>query len=132
MRRRFSNAGRKLAIAALAGGLIAGAVAAIVISPVLLRYRGIQDALGLVREFREIEFYGADLTGIFAASPLIALWHTPNGIRHPEGELFPGVVALKDAQWLVGPECQHRLVVKVDQQRYGHAKIEVAQALPDQ
>ena len=74
--------------------VLACAAAAIVLSPVLLKYRDIQNDLGLVRRFEEIEFFGADVSAIASASPLLALWHTADALRRPEGELFPGAVAI--------------------------------------
>lgn len=63
--------------------------------PVLLRYREAHAAMGLSRSISEIEDLSADLTGLLtvpepllASGPRVASWH------HPEGDIFPGAVAV--------------------------------------
>src|ERR1051326_6557827 len=53
--------------------VLACAAAAILLRPVLLKYRDIQNDLGLVRRFEEIEFFGADVSAIASASPLLEI-----------------------------------------------------------
>jgi hypothetical protein len=73
----------------------AAILASLPLVPLLIGYHGYQSALGLRRELYEIEYYGADLTGLWATTP--AVWsHLWTAEPRPEGALYPGatIVAL--------------------------------------
>lgn len=74
---------------------IALATPILAILPVLFRYREAHDAMGLSRSIGEIEDLSADLVGLLTVpeplllpGPGLASWH------HPEGDIFPGAVAV--------------------------------------
>jgi hypothetical protein len=74
---------------------IALAAPILAILPVLFRYREAHDAMGLSRSISEIEDLSADLAGLLTVpeplllpGPRLASWH------HPEGDIFPGAVAV--------------------------------------
>lgn len=78
-----------------AAGVAMGCVVAVaVLSPVLLAYRDIQNQLNLTRTVMEIENFSADITALATAWPQMMVWHTPDWLRGPEGELFPGTIAV--------------------------------------
>lgn len=83
----------------LGGVLIAWGVACVPLVPLLLGYERVHAAYGLTRAGAEAGF-GADLTSLFDASPLLKFW-TLQRFHQPEGELFPGFVALGLALLLV-------------------------------
>lgn len=62
--------------------------------PLFLKYRAIHERHGLQRDFGEIDGFGADLTSFLDASPLLKFWKLPVLFHRPEGELFPGAVAV--------------------------------------
>jgi hypothetical protein len=70
------------------GAASAGAMAAL--SPLAVGYSRIHAYYGLRRPFNEIMELSADVTSLFAASPLLALWGWTARWARPEGELFPG------------------------------------------
>jgi len=78
----------------IAGVAIGCALAAAAMSPILLAYRDIQNQLDLTRSLQAIETFSADITALVTAWPLMAVWHTPEWLRRPEGELFPGAIAI--------------------------------------
>src|SRR3989454_3140238 len=57
--------------AAIAAGC---AACAIVLSPIAVEYWRVHQELGLSRAFGEVVRYSADVTSIFTAAPLIAVW----------------------------------------------------------
>jgi hypothetical protein len=73
-----------LAIAAATAGAIA------VLSPIAVGYSRIHSYYGLGRSLEEIVALSADLTALFTASSLLALWSWTARWTRPEGELFPG------------------------------------------
>jgi hypothetical protein len=87
----FTAQTRRADTATIAG---AWAVASLVLVPFLIGYQRIQQAFGLERGIGEIEQFSADATGLFGASPNVRLWSALSGWARPEGELFPGALAL--------------------------------------
>jgi F5/8 type C domain-containing protein len=73
-------------------GALALAFAALL--PILIRYRQVHDALGFRRLFEEILAFSADLTSIFDASGMLALWGWVHSLNRPEDELFPGLTVV--------------------------------------
>ena len=69
---------------------VAWAAAAVVAVPMLLHYRAVHAALHLVRDINEIKRFSADLTGLAAASPDLAVWGSRLVAARPETALFPG------------------------------------------
>ena len=63
-------------------------------APIFLSYRQAHQALGLSRLIREIEIYSADLTALLTTPRLLALWTSPQSFWRPEGELWPGALAI--------------------------------------
>jgi hypothetical protein len=57
------------------------------------KYRQVHVALDLKRAYSEILYYSPDVMGFFDASPLLKFWHLTK-YHKPEGELFPGLVAV--------------------------------------
>jgi hypothetical protein len=62
--------------------------------PFVLMYERVHTNLGLERTLGEVLHYSADMTGLFAASPNLILWHALSKWSRGEGELFPGALAL--------------------------------------
>jgi hypothetical protein len=74
--------------------VLAGAAASfLLVAPVLLAYRAIQNDLLLTRSFGEIEDFSADILGVFSATPLMALWPLPSFAANGEGDVYLGFVA---------------------------------------
>ncbi len=75
---------------------IAGAwmAASLPLLPFVLMYERVHADRGLERTLGEIVHYSADITGLFAASPNLMLWHGLSKWSRAEGELFPGALAL--------------------------------------
>jgi hypothetical protein len=71
----------------------AAALATALLAPLLVGYGHYQSALGLARGVEEIKFFSADLTSIWATTPLVlsSHWTIDPG---PEGELYPGAIVL--------------------------------------
>ena len=71
----------------------AAVAATLPIVPLLLGYQRYQCAFGLSREMKEIEFFSADLSAIWATTAAVwpHYWTIP---PRPEGELYPGVTIL--------------------------------------
>jgi hypothetical protein len=78
------------AIALLAGFVIP----ALLVLPILLKYREIHAQYGLVRNAAVIRGLSADLMSWLDASPLLALWGHLRVFHRSEGELFTGVTIL--------------------------------------
>ncbi len=60
--------------------------------PLLWMYRRVHAALNFQRDFGVVNEFGADVTALLDASPLLRFWHV-QGFHRAEGELFPGVTA---------------------------------------
>jgi hypothetical protein len=73
-----------LAIAAASAGAMAA------LSPIAVGYSRVHSYYGLGRPLGEIVRFSADVTGLFSASSLLALWGWTARWARPEGELFPG------------------------------------------
>ena len=73
---------------------VAGLVGVLPLVPALLRYRSVHDGLGFTRGVEEIVGYSADLSGVFSASPHLVFWGFLEGLRQPEGQLFPGLTVV--------------------------------------
>jgi hypothetical protein len=65
----------------------------VVLSPLLLHYRLVQNRLHLERALGEIQFYSADATGLLSATPIMALWRLPSLAANGETEIYIGIVA---------------------------------------
>lgn len=70
---------------------IAWAAAAVMILPLLLRYRSIHASFGFSRDLATIREYSADVAGVLYASGHLKFWGWLQVFRRPEGELFPGL-----------------------------------------
>ena len=69
-------------------------VATIPLVPLLVTYARFHAATGMSRTIKEIELFSADVLSLFAASPLMIVWHRlSEGKMRQEGELFPGALA---------------------------------------
>src|SRR4029077_17059197 len=75
----------------LAAIALSCAVAIVALLPLVKGYERIHAWYGLHRTFNEIIQLSADVSGLGAASPLIALWGWTATWAHPEGEIFPGL-----------------------------------------
>jgi hypothetical protein len=67
-------------------------LASLPLLPILWTYRRIHTDFGFQRHVGEISLFGADLTSLLDASPLLRFWHLQK-FHQPEGELFPGFTA---------------------------------------
>lgn len=68
------------------------AVAALLISPVLLGYKHILvDTYGFTRGLGPAQEYGADIGSLLHATDELLVWGWVHAVRKPEGELFPGL-----------------------------------------
>ena len=91
---------------------VSGALASLVVVPILLKYQAVHESLGLARSPLEIESYSADVMGLVSASSYLSVWSFLDTFRSPEGQLFPGltVAALfavtlwRVTWWPRGPE----------------------------
>ena len=62
--------------------------------PLVLKYQQVHERLALRRTPTEIARFSADLTALFASPPQLRLWGRLSTWARPEGELFPGALAL--------------------------------------
>ena len=69
----------------------AGAVSALIISPIVLGYASIHDSHNLTREFTEVLMLSGDLSSLVTASPLSAFWGWTAPLNGGERQLFPGL-----------------------------------------
>jgi len=78
--------------------------------PILWTYNRVHHALNLTRELREIESFSADVASIVTTTPEMILWRGLSNANYPEGQLFPGAVAmlLVCAGAIVGLVSRHR------------------------
>jgi|KBSMisStaDraftv2_1062788.scaffolds.fasta_scaffold16291_3 F5/8 type C domain len=74
--------------------LVAWAVAALPMLPILLRYEEVHSALHLLRDINEVKRFGVDLGDFLAAPPDLALWGGRLGVARPETAAFAGVTLL--------------------------------------
>jgi hypothetical protein len=68
--------------------------AVILMLPLLMGYRRIQQSYGFRRVPSEIAYYSADIAGIASAAPVSRMWHGLHAIDNAESQLFPGVTVL--------------------------------------
>jgi hypothetical protein len=68
--------------------------AAVLMLPLLIGYRRIQDAYGFRRVPSEIAYYSADIAGVASAAPESRVWHRLHAVDKPESQLFPGLTVL--------------------------------------
>ena len=85
---------RRLPLAQYLGLGVALGVPVLLAAPIFLRYRQAHQAMGLSRRMEEIETYSADLTGLLTTPRQLALLSSPDSWWRPEGELWPGAIAL--------------------------------------
>lgn len=83
--------------------LLAWSLAMASLAPVLWRYAQWHAAYGFERKIEEIESFGADVRGLLAPAPGLALWPSPASLA-PASCLFPGLtlsalVAVLVASW---------------------------------
>jgi F5/8 type C domain len=69
-------------------------LATLPLAPLFRVYARQHAAMGLSRGISEIESFSADMTAVFAASPDLMAWHRLSQWSRPEGQLFPGALAL--------------------------------------
>jgi hypothetical protein len=62
--------------------------------PILLRYRQAHQSFGFRRILDEILAFSTDLSSIFDASGLLAVWGHVHSLNRPEDELFPGLTVV--------------------------------------
>jgi hypothetical protein len=62
--------------------------------PVLWEYWRIHTFYGFRRAIWEVELFSADVSGLLSGSPLLAGWPWFKGLSKPEGDIFPGFVAV--------------------------------------
>jgi hypothetical protein len=67
-------------------------IASLPLIPLLWSYRRIHSAFSFQRDFGEVNLFGADVTSLLDASPLLKFWSLQS-FHQPEGELFPGFTA---------------------------------------
>jgi hypothetical protein len=68
------------------------AAAAVLLTPLLLGYKGIlSDTYGFSRALEEIRRFSADVAGLLLASEELLVWSWVHVIERPESSLFPGV-----------------------------------------
>jgi len=67
------------------------ALGALPLVPILYRYSTVHAQHGFSRGFSEAGLFGADITSLLCASPLLSFWGWLRVGCKPEGELFPGV-----------------------------------------
>ena len=72
--------------------LVTWAVASLPLIPLLWSYRRIHLAFSFQRDLGEVNGFGADVTSLLDASPLLKFWKLQS-FHQPEGELFPGFTA---------------------------------------
>jgi len=80
----------RLAVAIGAACLACG----IVLAPIAVEYLRVHQAFGLSRTFDEILLYSADVTSIFTASALIAVWGWTAPLNGNEARIFPGLTIM--------------------------------------
>ena len=85
---------RNLSLTHYASLAIAFGLSLAAVAPVLLHYRQAHAEQGLSRSIGEIEFYSADLSGLFSAPRMLWLWNTPESWQRPESALMPGATAV--------------------------------------
>jgi hypothetical protein len=66
----------------------------VVLSPIAVEYLRAHQALGLSRTFDEVLLYSADVTSIFTASALIAVWGWTSPLNGNEARIFPGLTIM--------------------------------------
>ena len=70
------------------------AICSLPLAPILWTYSRVHRALNLTRELREIESFSADIASVFTTTPEMIVWHRLSNADYPEGQLFPGALAL--------------------------------------
>ena len=70
---------------------VAGALAALPLLPILLKYQAVHSAYGFFRDIGEVRFFSADVAAVFCASPELEFWSWVRVACRAEGELFPGL-----------------------------------------
>jgi hypothetical protein len=66
-------------------------VASLALTPIVFRYVAVHQALGLSRDFREIQIFSADVLALLSAPSVLSTWGWLKVVDGPEGELFPGL-----------------------------------------
>jgi F5/8 type C domain-containing protein len=74
--------------------LLAWGLAFAAVLPVLMRYRLAHESFGFRRLLDEVLAFSADLSSIFDASGLLAVWGHVHSLNRPEDELFPGLTVV--------------------------------------
>lgn len=74
--------------------VIAGAIAGVVMLPLVLGYGAIHRFYGFERSFDEIQSFSADVTSFFVSHATLLLWGWTAPWSKSEGELFPGATVL--------------------------------------
>jgi hypothetical protein len=64
------------------------------LAPVLWQYWRIHRFYGFRRAIWEVELFSADVSGLLSGSPLLAGWSSFKALSRPEGDIFPGFVAV--------------------------------------
>ncbi len=83
---------REWRITAAVGG--ACIVCVLALSPIAVEYVRVHQELGLSRTFNEILVYSADVTSLFSASSLIAVWGWTAPFNSNEARIFPGLTIM--------------------------------------
>lgn len=74
--------------------LLAWGLAALLLAPALWHYQVVHRSLHLVRDINEIKRFGADISQVLAAPPLLQFWGGLLPGARPETALFPGLTLL--------------------------------------
>ena len=73
---------------------VAWTSAALLILPILMKYREVQSRLHLTRDINEIKRFSADITAFLSAPPELLIWGNHLLTSRPETALFPGLTVL--------------------------------------
>ena len=69
-------------------------LASLPLGPLLWVYARQHAVMGMSRRIEEIEAFSADLTSLVTGSPDLIVWHRLSQWSRPEGQLFPGALAV--------------------------------------
>ena len=74
--------------------VVSAAIASVPLVPTLARYLAVHARHGFARGIDEIQFFSADVAGVFCAPIRLAAWGWLQTGCKPEGELFPGLTTV--------------------------------------
>ena len=106
--------------------VIAGALAAVAMLPILLKYEDVHSALHLVRDINEVKRFGVDIADFLSAAPDLVLWGGRLGSVRPETPVFPGVTLIALALVALWAERAPRKTARAPQARWQRACVLVS------